>query len=58
MKWEYGTKPSALLNWIHKKVTFLKRKSDYVQKSISKQSLESPWKKIFELGKAGMVFNP
>ncbi|KAJ9705876.1 hypothetical protein PVL29_003805 [Vitis rotundifolia] len=34
-----------------------KRKSEYVQKPISKDGLEGLWKKMIELGKPGMVFN-
>ncbi|KAJ9705868.1 hypothetical protein PVL29_003799 [Vitis rotundifolia] len=33
------------------------RKSDYVQKPISKDGLEGLWKTMIELGKPGMVFN-
>jgi hypothetical protein len=38
--------------------SFGKRKSDYVQKAISKEDLELIWKKMIELGKVGFVFNP
>ncbi|XP_030441060.2 berberine bridge enzyme-like 19 [Syzygium oleosum] len=38
--------------------SFLKRKSDYVQTPISKANLELLWKKMIELGKVGLVFNP
>ncbi|KAK3432575.1 hypothetical protein EUGRSUZ_D00078 [Eucalyptus grandis] len=37
---------------------FLKRKSDYVQTPISKANLDWLWKKMIELGKVGLVFNP
>ncbi|XP_010051873.2 berberine bridge enzyme-like 21 [Eucalyptus grandis] len=37
---------------------FLKRKSDYVQTPISKANLDQLWKKMIELGKVGLVFNP
>ncbi|KAI5671038.1 hypothetical protein M9H77_11402 [Catharanthus roseus] len=39
-------------------VNFLKRKSDYVQKPITKTGLETLFKKLIELGKTGVVFNP
>ena len=53
-----GTSVNVLLNRTPESVKFLKRKSDYVQKPISKDGLEGLWKKIIELGKAGMVLNP
>ena len=53
-----GTSVDVLLNRIPKSVKFLKRKSDYVQKPIQKNGLEGLWKKMIELGKGGMVFNP
>ncbi|XP_030551557.1 berberine bridge enzyme-like 19 [Rhodamnia argentea] len=37
---------------------YLKRKSDYVQTPISKANLDWLWKKMIELGKVGLVFNP
>ncbi|KAM7524808.1 hypothetical protein LguiA_014710 [Lonicera macranthoides] len=37
---------------------FFKRKSDYVQKPISKQGLNQIWKKMLELRRPGLVFNP
>ncbi|KAI3439212.1 FAD-binding PCMH-type domain-containing protein [Psidium guajava] len=37
---------------------FLKRKSDYVQTPISKANLDWLWKKMIELGKVGLMFNP
>ena len=52
------TSVNVLLNRTPESVKFLKRKSDYVQKPISKDGLEGLWKKIIELGKAGMVLNP
>ncbi|XP_030468447.1 berberine bridge enzyme-like 19 [Syzygium oleosum] len=38
--------------------TFFKRKSDYVQTPISKANLDLLWKKMIELGKVGLAFNP
>ncbi|KAF7842375.1 berberine bridge enzyme-like 21 [Senna tora] len=37
---------------------FLKRKSDYVETPISKSGLDWIWKKMMEVGKTGLVFNP
>ena len=51
-----GTSVDVLLNRTYS-AAFLKRKSDYVQKPISKTDLEGLWKKLIELGKPGMVFN-
>ncbi|KAI4297153.1 hypothetical protein L6164_037056 [Bauhinia variegata] len=53
-----GTKPDILLERIPKSEKFLKRKSDYVQQPISKEGFESIWKKMMELGKPGLTFNP
>jgi len=39
-------------------VKFLKRKSDYVQKPISKIGLDGIWKNMTELGKISLTFNP
>ncbi|KAJ9705859.1 hypothetical protein PVL29_003791 [Vitis rotundifolia] len=52
-----GTSADVLLNRTSGSLNFLKRKSDYVQKPISRDDLEGLWKKIIELGKPGMVFN-
>ncbi|KAI5446750.1 hypothetical protein KIW84_014552 [Lathyrus oleraceus] len=53
-----GAKPESVLdrhlNWVRSG----KRKSDYVQKPISKDALELIWKKMIELGNVGFVFNP
>ncbi|KAI6703233.1 hypothetical protein NL676_012369 [Syzygium grande] len=56
---DYGTNPSpeTLLGRDYN-TSFLKRKSDYVQTPISKANLEFLWKKMIELGKVGLVFNP
>ncbi|XP_027345474.1 berberine bridge enzyme-like 21 [Abrus precatorius] len=54
-----ATKPEVLLDRNdNSEAGFLKRKSDYVQKAISKEGLEGIWKKMIELGKTGFVFNP
>ncbi|XP_057431435.1 berberine bridge enzyme-like 21 [Lotus japonicus] len=53
-----GAKPETLLDRNVNSADFLKRKSDYVQKPISRDGLESIWKKLIELGKVGFVFNP
>ena len=52
------TSPNVLLNRTYDALQFQKRKSDYVQAPISKDGLESIWKKMIELGKTGFVFNP
>lgn len=53
-----GTSPDALLDRDQNSAIFGTRKSDYVQTPISKDGLELIWKKIAELGKVGLVFNP
>ncbi|AES64861.1 putative tetrahydroberberine oxidase [Medicago truncatula] len=53
-----GAKPESLLDRNLNSAAFGKRKSDYVQKAISKDDLEGIWKKMIELGKVGFVFNP
>ncbi|KAK7319328.1 hypothetical protein RJT34_04047 [Clitoria ternatea] len=53
-----ATKPDALLDRNVNSASFLKRKSDYVQKPIQKDELEGIWKEMIELGKTGFVFNP
>lgn len=52
------TAPEALLDRTPESVSFLKRKSDYVQVPIPRDGLESLWKKMVELGNVGLVFNP
>lgn len=52
------TKPESLLDRNLNDANFLKRKSDYVQTPISRQGLESLWKKMIDVGKVGLVFNP
>ena len=56
--YDNGTSPSVLLDRNPDSAKFLKRKSDYVQTPISKDGLEWLWKKMIELGKTGLVFNP
>lgn len=53
-----GDKPETLLDRNLNSAGFLKRKSDYVQTPITKSSLEWLWKRMIELGKTGLVFNP
>ncbi|XP_027345475.1 berberine bridge enzyme-like 21 [Abrus precatorius] len=53
-----GSSLDALLDRNHYKVHFDKKKSDYVQTPISKDGLKWIWKKMIELGKVGLVFNP
>ncbi|KAM5587364.1 berberine bridge enzyme-like 21 [Rosa sericea] len=52
------TKPESLLNRNLNHASFLKRKSDYIQKPISREGLEALWKKLMEVGQTGLVFNP
>lgn len=52
-----GTSLDVLLERQPKSEKFLKRKSDYVQKPISKADLEGIWKKMMELGKPVLNFN-
>nr|POE86850.1 berberine bridge enzyme-like 21 [Quercus suber] len=56
--YDNGTSPSVLLDRNPDSANFLKRKSDYVQTPISKDGLEWLWKRMIELGKTGLVFNP
>ncbi|KAL2474865.1 FAD-binding Berberine family protein [Abeliophyllum distichum] len=51
------TTPDVLLSRTPDSVNFLKRKSDYVKTPISKNGLESLFKKMVEVGKVGLVFN-
>ncbi|XP_062095293.1 berberine bridge enzyme-like 21 [Humulus lupulus] len=53
-----GTSPNVLLDRLLNQARFGIRKSDYVQTPISKDGLEWIWKKMIELGKTGLVFNP
>ncbi|KAE9604334.1 hypothetical protein Lal_00015553 [Lupinus albus] len=53
-----GAKPETLLDRKLNSAIFGKRKSDYVQKPISRDGLEGIWKKMIEQGDVGFVFNP
>ncbi|XP_061339381.1 berberine bridge enzyme-like 8 [Gastrolobium bilobum] len=53
-----GTSIDVLLERHPSPEKFLKRKSDYVQQPISKVDLEGIWKKVMELGKPALTFNP
>ncbi|KAK7319327.1 hypothetical protein RJT34_04046 [Clitoria ternatea] len=53
-----GTSVEVLLQRHGSAEKFLKRKSDYVQQPISKVDLEGMWKKMMELGKIALTFNP
>ncbi|KAK6150155.1 hypothetical protein DH2020_017680 [Rehmannia glutinosa] len=52
-----GTSEKVLLERKLDSESFFKRKSDYLKTPIPKDGLEGLWKKIIELGKAGLVFN-
>ncbi|XP_028759383.1 berberine bridge enzyme-like 21 [Neltuma alba] len=56
--YDVGTKPEVLLDRELNTAKFGKRKSDYVETPISREGLEGIWKKMTELGKIGLVFNP
>uniref|UniRef100_A0A7N2R0B9 FAD-binding PCMH-type domain-containing protein n=1 Tax=Quercus lobata TaxID=97700 RepID=A0A7N2R0B9_QUELO len=56
--YDNGTSPDVLLDRNLDSADFLKRKSDYVQTPIPKDGLELLWKKVIEIGKPGLVFNP
>ncbi|XP_020208822.1 berberine bridge enzyme-like 8 [Cajanus cajan] len=53
-----GTSVDVLLERHASPEKFLKRKSDYVQQPISKAGLEGIWKKMMELEKPVLTFNP
>ncbi|XP_012569767.1 berberine bridge enzyme-like 21 [Cicer arietinum] len=53
-----GAKPEILLDRNVNSPIYGKRKSDYVQKAIPKDSLELIWKKMIELGNISFAFNP
>lgn len=53
-----GTSPEVLLDRNIDSSGFLKRKSDYVQTPISRDGLDWLYKKMIEIGKTGLVFNP
>ncbi|XP_057950034.1 berberine bridge enzyme-like 21 [Malania oleifera] len=52
-----STPVDVLLNRIPDSISFLKRKSDYLQTPIPRAGLEALWKKMIELGEIGLVFN-
>ncbi|KAG6790816.1 hypothetical protein POTOM_006984 [Populus tomentosa] len=53
-----GTPTDALLSRTPQSLTYLKRKSDYVQKPIPRDGLEGIWKKMIELQVPQLTFNP
>ncbi|XP_052202891.1 berberine bridge enzyme-like 14 [Diospyros lotus] len=53
-----GTSVDVLLDRTPQSEKFLKKKSDYVQNPISESDLEGIWKKMIELKKTAMTFNP
>ncbi|XP_022146702.1 berberine bridge enzyme-like 1 [Momordica charantia] len=55
---DVGTSPKVLLDRNVDSANFLKRKSDYVQTPISRDGLDWVYKKMIEIGKTGLVFNP
>ncbi|KAG2371023.1 Berberine bridge enzyme-like 1 [Vigna angularis] len=55
---ENGDKPEILLDRKPNNGIFLKRKSDFIEKGISKDGWETIFKRIVELGKTGIAFNP
>ncbi|XP_024961348.1 berberine bridge enzyme-like 8 [Cynara cardunculus var. scolymus] len=60
--WYYSFPPGSpdetLLSRIPRSLTHLKRKSDYVKRPISKQGLRLIFKKMIELERPGLTFNP
>ncbi|KAK7332603.1 hypothetical protein VNO80_29357 [Phaseolus coccineus] len=55
---DIATPVEILLERQPQSLKYLKRKSDYVKKPISKEGWEGIWKKMIELEKAVMFFNP
>jgi hypothetical protein len=53
-----GTSLDVLLDRQPQSEKLLKKKSDYVQKPIPKKGLEGIWKKMMELKKPALTFNP
>lgn len=53
-----GTSTNVLLNRAPAALSFLKRKSDYVRKPISRDGLEGIWKKMIDLETPMLIFNP
>jgi hypothetical protein len=56
--YQIGTSTDVLLERHSTKEKYLKRKSDYVQEPISKTDLEGIWKKMIQLRKPVLTFNP
>ncbi|WVZ00489.1 hypothetical protein V8G54_026558 [Vigna mungo] len=55
---ENGEKAEILLDRKPNNSGFLKRKSDFIKKSISKEGWETIFESIVELGKTGIILNP
>ncbi|XP_047182884.1 berberine bridge enzyme-like 8 [Vigna umbellata] len=55
---DIATPVEILLERQPQSLKYLKRKSDYVKKPISKEGWEGIWKKMIELEKSVMFFNP
>lgn len=53
-----GTSADVLLDRMPQSEKFLKKKSDYVQEPMSMAGLEGLWKKMMELKKPVLTFNP
>ncbi|THG02657.1 berberine bridge enzyme-like 8 [Camellia sinensis] len=53
-----GTPVSTLLSRVPQVLTHLKRKSDYLKEPMPKDGLEFIWKKMIELEKPVLTFNP
>lgn len=53
-----GTSADVLLDRMPQSEKFLKKKSDYVQEPMSMAGLEGLWKKMIELKKPVLTFNP
>ncbi|PSS28921.1 Berberine bridge enzyme-like [Actinidia chinensis var. chinensis] len=53
-----GTPVDALLSRTPQVLTHLKRKSDYLKQPINKEGLEFIWKKMIELERPVLTFNP
>ncbi|CAL0324497.1 unnamed protein product [Lupinus luteus] len=53
-----GAKPEAMLDRRTNMASFIKRKSDFVEKPISKEGYEGLWKEMVKYDKVGLAFNP
>ncbi|MED6120427.1 hypothetical protein PIB30_020779 [Stylosanthes scabra] len=53
-----GSTLNALLDRSHYRVHYNKKKSDYVETPISKDGFNLIWKKMIELGRVVLIFNP